>query len=275
MAGLERARRYAEKRKRRGRGGFHPIQVSAVNAWLRLAASTPVSSEYETIVDVLNSNPAVHADRKCAATTAANGLPTMTFDGSDVVPWPLAASNFNANKFGLALWLKPGNITTTQSIYAIYNTAATLRSIYIFMVNSGQIGIQIFIGNNTDGRQFNTANGVISAGVHNWLRFQFDSSKTNEADTDGATADAKVRLFTGTGAVETARALTGSNIGAGGTLSTLRTATGSALIGGLTDADAPTTPLVNTGVIGPNVYILDDTPTAAQGNALMGFEVPT
>lgn len=270
------ARRRRAWQSAAGSQAFSPVDSGAIGAWLRLAASTPVSSEYQTIVDVLNSNPAAQtdADRKTAAGTSANGLPIATFDGSDVIPWPIAASNFNANKFGLSFWFRPGSITTTQSLYAIYNSAASLRSVYLFQVTSGQLGVQFFIGNNTDGRQFNTGNGVLTAGVYNYVRLQFDSSKTAEADTDGATEDAKVRLFTGTSS-ETARALTGSNIGAGGTLSTLRTATGSALIGGLTDADAPTTPLVNNTVMGPNFFVWRDTPTAVAAGLVMGFEVPT
>ena len=91
--------------------------------------------------------------------------------------------------------------------------------VYVKPPDEDPIGQRLDIGNNTDGRQFNTGNAVLTAGVYNYVRLQFDSSKTNEADTDGATEDAKVRLFTGTSS-ETARALSGANIGAGGTLST-------------------------------------------------------
>ncbi len=254
-------------------GGFFPTQVSGVSAWLRLPASTAVSSEWETVVDALNSNPATQtsANRKPAAATSANGLPIATFDGSDMWVWPVAASNHSTTAWELLLWIKPASVAANQRVFACdTSSGASVNRIRVGLNASGGAQALIFI-TNADGRQFDTPNSVLTAGAWTFLRLAYDSAKTAEADLDGLTTDAKVRIFIN----GTAQALTGSNVGAGGTIGALRTATGNNVIGAANDADAPVQPLTNGAQTGPNVYVANTALTAAQASNLQGFEQPT
>lgn len=255
------------------RGPFRPNQQSAIGAWYRLGASTATGGEYQTVVDMLGGTGLTQndTDRRLAATASANGLPTATYDGTDCMRMALGSNNFSTSKFGLAYWIKPQTLGTTQRLFVIYNNDATVRVLTMSNTATGRIFVEIFIGTNTDGRSFVTASGALTANTFCYPRLQLDMTKTNECDTTGSITDAKVRVFVG----ETSLALTAADFGVGGTLTTLRTPTGSAIFGGLNDSDTPTSPVLTGSVHGPNTYVFTDTPTAAGAQILMNFEVPT
>lgn len=257
-----------------GAASFDPSQVPAVRAWYRLSASTPVAGEWETVVDALGGPSLIQtdSDRKLAVGTSGNGFPIGVYDGSDVWRMPLSASNFSTSKFGVAWWLSVSSTHVVQYAFVIFNNDAVSRVLTFRFNTDGTLGLAIYIGTNTDGRVFNTATPVPD-GTFQFLRFQFDSTKTNECDTNGVTADAKVRVFIN----ETAQPLIASDFGAGGTLTTLRTPSGAgaAVFGGLNDADTPSSPIVNGSKHGPNTYVLLDSPTAAQAVSLMNFCAPS
>jgi Concanavalin A-like lectin/glucanases superfamily len=242
-------------------GGFTPPQAG-VSAWLRLAASTPVSSEYETVVDVLNSNPAAQtsANRKPAAGTSANGLPTATFDGTDVVPWPMHASNNSTTTWGLALWFNPASVAGSQAILSIRTTPASVNKLMIWLSGS-KLAMDAYISGN-NGRRIESTTTTLVAGTWHWLRVAYDSS---------GGGDGCVSLFVD----EAAQSVSASNLGAGGTLGALPAPTGTALFGGVTDSDTPSTPVQNGGIYGPNWFVLNATPSAAQVANLRTFEQPT
>lgn len=254
------------------RNGQSPAAISAVRAWYRLAASTPVSSEWETVVDVLGGASLVQtdADRKLAVGAAANGLPTGTYDGSDCMRMPLGANNFSTSKYGLSFWWTPNSIGSTQNLFAIVSPDASVNVLTFRVNSSGVLALTVYIATNADGRVYTTA-GTVSNGAMVYPRVQIDMTRTAECDLDGLTTDAKVRVFIN----EVAQAMVATDLGAGGALTTLRTPVGAAVVGALTDADAPGTPLRNGNIHGPNTFILLDTPTPAQGLALMNFERPT
>lgn len=250
--------------------GFSPASLTAVGAWYRMSASTAVAGEWETIVDVLGGSSLVQTSalRKLATGLSANGYPIGTYDGSDCMRMPLGANNFNASKFGVAWWQKPAG-AGSQYRFNIYNNDAAARVLTLRQFNA-TIVVDIYIATNVDGRAYTTAN-VLTAGVWDYVRLQIDMTKTNEFDATGVDTDAKVRLLVG----EVGIALTASNIGLGGTLTTLRSPTGAAIFGALQDADAPTAPVANGTLHGPNTFVFTNTPTAAGAQALMNFEGPT
>lgn len=231
--------------------------------------STPVSGEWATIVDALGgaSLTQTAAARKLAAGAAANGLPIGTYDGSDVLRMPLGANNFSTSVFGVA-WRVQVATTGAQYLYAMLSGTATV-SVLGLVASGGALQLTVYIANNFAGRVYTTPNTAYSAGVTFFPRIQLDMTKTAECDLDGQTADAKVRIFVN----ETALALTPTNEGAGGTLTTLRTPTGAAVFGATTDSDAPPGALDNGAIHGPETYALLSTPTAAQGLALRDFNV--
>jgi hypothetical protein len=251
------------------RRGFIPTQVSAVRAWYRMASSTPVSGEWETIVDMLGgaSLTQTAALRKLAVSTSSNGLLTGTYDGTDVMRMPLHAGNFNASKYGLAYHIRLAGVGPQYLMSMLLGTAGVHVMSWI-VASTGKLILTIYIGSNANGRIYSTADGAVSAGVYQFPRLQLDMTKTNEFDTTGSDADAKVRMLVN----EVGLPLTASNEGAGGTLTTLRTPTGAALFGAANDSDSPGGALDNGTIHGPNTYVLLETPTAQQGQLLLNFD---
>lgn len=254
-------------------GALIKVNYGKVGSWYRMAASTAVASEWQTIVDVLGGASLVQngAVRKLAAGASANAFPIGTYDGTDCMRMPLGVNNYNINKWGLSYYLKSPDVNTSQELFVIYNNDAGIRVMELFM-QSGKLNWVIYIGTNVDGRQYTTAGTPMAINVYKYPRIQFDSSKGNEFDTTGSDTNAKVRIFVG----ETAIALTASNVGAGGALATLRAgASGAAIFSGLNDSDTPVSAVVSGTVHGPNTQIWLDTPTNAEAVAVMNLEVPT
>ena len=269
--GLVRTHPRARARRRPTKGSFLPSQLGPVGAWYRMAASTPVSGEWETIVDVLGGASLVQtdADRKLDHGVSGNALPVGYYDGSACVRMPLGANNFSTSKFGVAWWQQAATVSGSQYRFNIYNNDASVRVLTLRQFNA-TLTVDVYIATNVDGRAYTTGS-ALTAGAWQYVRLQIDMTKTNEFDATGVDTDAKVRLLLG----ETGLALTASDIGLGGALTVLRSPTGAAIFGGLNDADAPTAPVVSGTAHGPNTYVLLDTPTAAQGALLMNFETPT
>lgn len=260
---LERTHPRVRGRKRflRPRGSFYPTQLGAkLSAWLRLAASTPNAGEYDVVVDVLNSNPTsqTDADRKPAASTAANGLPVADWDGTDVLVWPVHASNNQVDNTGFALWMKlTGVAAANVSIVELAGgTSATKLSMQV--ENAKARATAYISGNN--GRTLTSTGNVFSAGVWAFYRLAYVSS---------IGGDLCLKLYVNEVAV------TGSytNTGAGGTLGVLPTVTGNVLLGGQSNSDTPFFSPI--GSFGPNIYCIAGDLTAAEGAALMAFDRPT
>jgi hypothetical protein len=253
-----------------------PLTISSVKRWYRLAASTPVSGEYSSVTEVLGGTAIVQtdADRNPAAATAANGLPVATFDGSDVWLQTLESGNNGTDKWWLFFWIKPADFGATQQLYTatasgLSGSASVSRVRVDLAATSGKVSLYIF-SSTFSGRNYLTA-GNLTAAAWNCGYIQYDNSKTNECDTTGSDADAKVRIAIGT----TFQALTPSDFGSGGVPTQLASATGSVVLGGANDSDTPVSPLRNGGQLGPNLYNGDTSLTTAELAAIVGFEVPT
>jgi hypothetical protein len=258
--------RLSLRSRSRRRVPFNPSQVSAVSSWLRLAASTINAGEYDTIANVLvptNPTNQVDADRKPAAGTSANGLPVMTWDGTDVLVWPRVASNNSTTQWGLMLWIKPAaNISSRQRI--MHCTIGTNSDRLNVDIVAGGLGIGFYNTGGSSGRAWEQFS-CITPSVWQCIRVQFDGWLSgddnvmqvfkNEVKITGPT-------FTDIGPHVDMTAL---NAGANGYL----------LGGGVTDQDAVIAPLLDGVLTGPNWFVLNKSPTAAQGLALMNFEAPT
>ncbi len=247
-------------------GPFNPRQLSSVSGWLRLAVSDQSGGEWTpSIVDVLNAgSPMVQTDtdRRAAVGASANGFPTMVFDGSDVHLWPLSPAHSATTKIGIWLWYKPADAVNTCYLYAAGDSGPPVSAQRIALRQSGsRVDARVLITND-NGRALQSPTSVLTAGAWHAIYMQYDSSRGG---------DANLAIFVN----GVSQSLSGSNIGAGGTLTTLQAATGSACIGGGSNSDTPTLPIINTGVIGPNIFAFNDNLTAAQINALLNFEAPT
>lgn len=254
------------KRRSRRIGGFYPTQVSAISSWLRLAASTPNAGEYDAVVDVLNSNPTAQtdADRKPAASTSANGLPTMLFDGSDMLTWPQQAAgtgNNGTTKWGMFFTFKPtSNLVTRQRVLS-QTFAVSAPKVTVDIVG-GALEVNFF-RTSVDGRAMSITSGV-TASAWNSAYVLFDGSQS-------ATDALAMQLYIN----GVQQVVSFANQGAGGAMTTLQSVSGAILIGASSDSDTPSAPLLVGCELGPNMMFMTDNLSATQIAALHAFERPT
>jgi hypothetical protein len=245
---------------------FSPLDSGKVSGWLRLAASQQSGGEWTpSIVDVLNpGSPMVQTgvNRRAAVGVSANGLPTMLFDGTDIHLWPQAPALSSTTKVGLWFWYKPATVAGVQRLWACVNGQLGCSTERLqFYANGSTLRCEAYI-TNANGRTFDTSAATLTAGAWHAIYLQYDSSRGG---------DANLAIFVG----GVSKALTPTNIGAGGTLTVLQAATGSASVGGVVDSDTPVQPIVNGGEIGPNIIPFNDNLTAPEIANMMLFEVPT
>jgi len=251
-------------RARRSFKAFSPFSVTAIKRWYRLAASTPVSSEYETVVEVYGgSSIAATGVRKPAAATAPNGLPVATWDETDVWVMPLDTSgtgNNSTTKFGFFLWFKPASVSGIQRILTIAIAAggASAEKLQLY-ANNATLRCECYI-TNANGR-FGTSGNVLAAGVWSCIYLQYDSSRGG---------DACLRIYHN----GNNESLTFANLGAGGTLGAFQATTGNAFIGAATNTDTPTQAILNGGQTGPNYWSMDENLSTDEEARLRAFEVP-
>jgi hypothetical protein len=236
-----------------GAAGFNPSSLTKVTAWLRNAATSGAISTWESM---LYYNDATGPSGK-EPTGGTGGL--LTFATNDVMSWPLNATNNQTTKTGFACWVKqPSNILETVIRIGSGTLGATAQKLAVFINTSRRIRFDAFISG-ADGRSFATpVNAIPAAGTSFWLRVAYDSGGATEAD--------KVKIYING---VTAGALTGTNMGAGGTIGVLPTVTGNALIGNGNNGVAAQ---ALNGDLGPNFYCLNDDLTATEELNLMNFE---
>lgn len=251
------------------RGGASPLQSGTVTGWLRLAASAVSAGEYTNWVDVLNpANPGViNAARRPATAVAANGLPLAAFLTNDCVAWPIAATNFNRDTFGIYLDVQPTAAAGVQVLWCIGpgTNGSNHRAIVTYFNGTGWT-IDVY-STDANGRSF-TVSGGAAAGARRRYGIEYDSSAGGDA----------CLTATINGAIQSTVI---SNLGAGATLGQFQVCTGNLLIGNFNDGTASSQLGGNTG---PNFLALTSKqPGAASGQllttdaraALCAFEVPT
>lgn len=262
-SGLSLARAGARRR------GFTVASIASVKRAYRLALSAPVAAEWETVVEAHGAAglSQTNAARKPAQAFAANGQPVATFDGTDMWLMTLDAAGAGGNnataEWELHLWFKVADLAAGQRLFAVdTSTGADLSRLRVTVNTSGGVDVLVFI-TNANGRQFSTPNSVITAGAWAHLRLSYRAAGATEAD--------KVKSWIG-GA---AQVLTGSDVGAGGTIGALRSATGTGVFCAANDSSTPTSPLRNGGQIGPTIVITDTVLTDAEALLVRTSEVPT
>lgn len=252
-------------RSRRRRGDFSPAQLGKVSGWMRLAASSQSGGEWTPIVDVLNAGSPVtqtDTDRRAAVGAAANGLPTMVFDGSDVYLWPCSPAHASTTKLGLWIWYKPATVSGLQTLYAVVNdVGGSSKKRLIIYANGASVDFRAY-KDNFNGRIAKTSSNVLTAGAWSAIYCAYDFSQSG---------DDKLKIWVG----GVAQGITYADDGAGGFGTGLPAADGSATLGAETDSDTPTRPIANGGLIGPNVFAFSDNLTASEIANLLAFEAPT
>lgn len=244
-------------------GGPNPYNATGISGWLRLAVSQQSGGEWTpSIIDVINAgSPMVQtdADRR-AAVGSSNGFPTMVFDGSDVHLWPISPAHNSTTKVGIWIWYKPVDVINTCYLYAAGDAGPVSAQRISLRQSTSRLGVRALITNDV-GRDLLTPLLTLIVGAWHAVYMQYDSSRGG---------DPNVAVFVN----GVSQSLSGANIGVGGTLTTLQAATGNAGVGGGSDSDTPTLPIVNGGEVGPNIFAFNDNLTADDIAALMIYERP-
>lgn len=270
MSGLERARRYARKRRRQSAGGYLPILGSAVTGWLRLASGTITGAGYSSVPDLLNAaNPAVQGTdgSRPANETSANGLPIANCDGTaDNLSWP-AASNTNSTAVGgVAFWFRSDSVAAV--FRGVFTCTPGASNRYEVTRNGADILVDVHISQFSARR--GTASAVLSAAAWQFVTFEFDGAGANDAAKCVITINGTPIVLSfsdGSGAP-------------GAMPSALVVAVGDYFIGCRNSGGATG---FNDGTFGPNIFVLGAKMTGATTGllttagraALMNLDAPT
>lgn len=257
--------------------GAPAVLVSArskVSAELRFADAIIVSAAYSSVSDVKASNPATQATaaRRPSVATSTNGLPMCTFVGATPTQliWPDASNNNSTQKWGFSCWIKVNSYANLKYLLSFGGSTGRYDNCKAEInFDSSRRCILALFGQDTSnytGRQLTTAtNSCPTAGTLFCLRAQFDGTQATEL--------LRHKVFINEVDVSSAGAY--SNVGTGGTPVLLRAdAENIPITLGNYQNDADTS-FSLSATVGPTIRVFNDSPTAAEGAALMSFERPT
>lgn len=207
--------------------------TSGASGWLRNDA---VAGDVTSWTEVLTANHATANVARAPTATAASGL---TFTTNDCMAWTLNATTFNTSYLGFYLWVKPDDVATNKTLVSIsIGTGGAFARCIILMFGTTSFMCDVFVAG-TAGRRGIVA-GQVAAGTPRLWGVEYNNDKVGEANKLTLTRDGAVL------------APTFSDLGAGGALGALPTATpGKALIGNFNDG-AASNPM--NGVIGRNLF---------------------
>lgn len=255
---------------------FVPTDSGAVSAWFRVANATNAGAGLAfTLPDVLSANAATtstDARKPTIATSAGNGLPILTCDGTRALTIPIHAGINGSAAWGLGIWLRRTTTVGNPAPFTIRAlsgaTGAASNKMDCQMTFSGADSFKVF-NNQTQSRGAQPASWTINTWV--FMLYEFDGT--------GATEDDRLVISRG-GVLQ--NPLTFQNFdGAPAAMATAAPQPS----GGTACLCAQQTSGSNgwVGDIGPNIYILGSKMagatqgllTTAARLALTGFEAPT
>ena len=248
-------------------GGTLAVGANPCCSWLRLAASTPNAGKYDVIANVrVPSNPTnqVVSGRRPTAATSANSLPICNWSGSNILAWPIVASNNSTTKFGFSVWVKPVNLGSRQRL--LHCSSGTNADRIILDIVGGGVGLTFMNTGAANGRSWEKLSGL-TVNVWQFVRVQFDGTQSGDSNI--------MRVFVNEIEI-TSPTITVQGTGAPMTALHAPSTSLTYLIGGgVFDQDAVIAPLLNGTLTGPNWNFYDETPSAAQAQAFMNFDKPT
>jgi hypothetical protein len=215
---------------------FAPTDISAVSAWLSVAAATSDVNGVSSVPDLINANPAVQSvnARKPVIETSF-GLPCLRFATNDVLAWPITAQSAATSYAGWAMWFKPDVVSATMRLMRVSTGTNGASGFGLNMTDAAGAYASNY---STDGDPGHFSQILVSGALDTSWAFL-----TLEWSLDGSSTATRLTL-TKNGSV-----LTG--VASGLVLTTLFAATGNILIGNGADGVA-SSPL--NGLIGPHIY---------------------
>lgn len=216
---------------------FAPTDISAVSAWLSVAAATSDVNGVSSVPDLINANPAVQSvnARKPVIETSF-GLPCLRFATNDVLTWPITAQSAATSYAGWAMWLKQDVASTVMRLVRVSTGTNGANGFGLNVTSSAgaYVGAYSSDGNSGNFSQLSAAGAIDTSWVFLTLEWSLDGTSTATRLT-----------LTKNGQV-----LSGAVSGVA-TNATLFAATGNILIGNANDGVASSP--VN-GLIGPHIY---------------------
>ncbi len=249
---------------------FTADQCPQVTAQLRIGFGTVTGIGWSSIPDSFVNNPAVQttdARRPVNGATpngpTGNGRAIATFSSaaSSSLAWPLNAGNNGTSLTGFACWVRQPASGNERIISIGGGTGgATAQKLFLAFDTNQRITVGVY-SNATDGRQGTTAPAQFVAGAWVFVRWAYDATQATEA--------LRCKIYVN----EVLQALTFTNIGAGGAVTTLPVVTGNAIIGNFNNSAVPVQAL--NGAIATALYSVAGDVSASDGIELMGLDPPT
>jgi len=210
-----------------GGAGFSPSQVGASH-WLLNSTESGDVTQWNSQFD--SAHGTANAARAPTGLTGAG----LDFDTNDCVNLPIQASTFNTTYLGYYFWCKPDAVATSQTLISIsIGTGGASARVMVLMFSSAALICDVFVSG-TAGRRA-TVTSQAAAGVSRLWGFEYNNDKVGEGNKLTLTRDGAVL------------SPSFSDVGVGGTLGSLVSATGDILIGNFNDG-VTSNPL--NGVIG-------------------------
>lgn len=244
-----------------------PRNIPEVKIWLRVDLAT--DSGTLTIPDAMGGASATQATaaRKPVLGTTSNGLAKLTCT-DDCLVLPISAGFNNAAWFGIAMWIRPANVTTSSDIFNVTTAAGASINKLSFRQTTDDLVDFLWAADGSANRSGRTLTGkaVLAANVWVFVSMEFDGSQTLESD--------KNRFKLNGTPVPAPNAVAYSDgvptVGAPGP-SVLNTPTGNALLFARTTV--PANPFI--GDVGPDIFFYDPRTITAQSLVqLAQFRVP-
>ncbi len=243
----------------------NPRTIPEVKVWLRVDLAT--DSGTFTVPDALGGSSATQATaaRKPTLGTTGNGLAKLTCT-DDCLVLPNQAGFNNAAWFGIAMWVRPANVSTSSDLFNMTTASGGSINRLSLRQTANDLVTFTWAADNTATRSARTTRGIMSTNVWKFIAHEFDGTQTLEADKqrfkDMGSPIALPQVVTYSDGVPT--------VGSPG-LSTLNTPTGNSLLFSRTTAGG--NPFI--GDIGPDIFFYDPrTITQTQLVQLAQFRVP-
>ncbi len=161
----------------------NPRTIPEVKVWLRVDLAS--DSGTLTIPDSMGGASAteVNALQKPVVGVTGNGLAKLTCNRASRLVLPVSAGINDANYFGMGLWVRPANVSTSDDIFTIETgTGASANRIRFGQSTNRLVNLVYATGSDNRVTQSNTTRAYFATNVWKFIGVEFDGSQALEAN---------------------------------------------------------------------------------------------
>lgn len=238
-----------------------PISIPEIKIWLRVDQATSDVNGVSSVPDAKGGSAATQSTnaQKPTLGTTGNGLAKLTCV-DDCLVLPIQAGFNNSAWFGMAMWIRPSNVSTSSDLFNVTTASGATVNKLSFRQSSDDLLDFTWASNGSDTRQARTGSAgfgkaILAVNIWTFVSMEFDGTQ--------ATEDTKNQFKLNGTPVPAPNATQYSNgVGAIGSpgLSALNTPTGNSLLFARTTAGG--NPF--QGDIGPDIFFYDPRTITAQ-----------